>query len=75
MSRFKEDFLSKFSGNILYMHGTLWSDRFEVSLENAKVFIDEFGFDMSRFCPLSLCFAIVFSLILWLPPLSLRRDL
>lgn len=38
------------------MHGNLWPDKFEISLEDAKLFVAETGSDLSNFGPLSLGF-------------------
>ncbi|KAG5577878.1 hypothetical protein H5410_058012 [Solanum commersonii] len=55
-SLFKEVFGSKFSSNILFMYGNLCPDQFEVSPEEAKIFVVETGSDVSNFGPLSLGF-------------------
>ncbi|KAH0720474.1 hypothetical protein KY284_005504 [Solanum tuberosum] len=45
----KEVFGSDFSGDIPFMHGNVWPDQFEISLEDAKIFVAETGSDLSNF--------------------------
>ncbi|KAG5595056.1 hypothetical protein H5410_036288 [Solanum commersonii] len=45
-----------FSGDIPFMHGNLWPENFEISLENAKLFASETGANFTNFGPLSLGF-------------------
>lgn len=53
---FKDVFGSEFSGDIPFMHGNLWPDNFEISLEDAKLFVSDTGTDLTNFGPLSLGF-------------------
>ncbi|KAH0752137.1 hypothetical protein KY285_005285 [Solanum tuberosum] len=53
---FKEVFGSDFSDDIPFMHGNVWPDQFEISLEDAKIFVAETGSDLSNFGPLSFGF-------------------
>ncbi|KAH0723716.1 hypothetical protein KY289_006760 [Solanum tuberosum] len=53
---FKEVFGSDFSDDIPFMHGNVWPDQFEISLEDAKIFVAETGSNLSNFGPLSFGF-------------------
>lgn len=55
-SLFKDVFGSDFSGDIPFMNGNLWPDNFEISLEDAKLFVSETSVDLTNFGPLSLGF-------------------
>ncbi|KAG5581745.1 hypothetical protein H5410_052372 [Solanum commersonii] len=51
---FKEVFGSHFSGDIPFMYGNVWPDQFEISLEDAKIFVAKIGSDLSNFGHLSI---------------------
>ncbi|KAG5589349.1 hypothetical protein H5410_039863 [Solanum commersonii] len=55
-SMFKDVFGYDFSGDIPFMHGNLWPKNFEISLENAILFVSETGANITNFGPLSLGF-------------------
>ncbi|KAM3288473.1 hypothetical protein P3S67_021903 [Capsicum chacoense] len=52
---FEKVFGTKFSGRVPYMNGC-WPEDFEVSLDEAKVFISEPGSNLADFGPSTLCF-------------------
>lgn len=54
-SLFEKIFKTKFSGDIPFMTGC-WLDDFEVTLDEAKIFVAESGSDLSDFGPSTLCF-------------------
>ncbi|KAK4728754.1 hypothetical protein R3W88_021742 [Solanum pinnatisectum] len=55
-SLFKDVFGSKLLGDIPFMHGNLWPENFEISLENVKLFVSKTSADITNFGPLSLGF-------------------
>ncbi|KAH0650272.1 hypothetical protein KY284_030184 [Solanum tuberosum] len=55
-SLFKDVFGFDFSDDIPFMHGNLWPENFEISLENAKLFVSKTGANITNFGPLSLGF-------------------
>lgn len=46
---FKDVFEFDFSGDIPFMHGNLWPESFEISSENAKLFVCNIGADLTNF--------------------------
>ncbi|KAH0745873.1 hypothetical protein KY285_007530 [Solanum tuberosum] len=55
-SLFKDVFGFEFSGVIPFMHGNLWPDNFEISLEDAKLLVSDTGADLTNFGSRSLGF-------------------
>ena len=51
-SLFRELFGSEYTSDTPFMHGNVWPDQFESSLEDAKVFLAETGADVSNVGPL-----------------------